>query len=84
MASTSEKPVFDVNEAEKLFEQFVKDHNKQYKDAEERETRYQIFVKSLHKINKLNSESPSATYGINKFADYTEDEMKYMCGTRSK
>lgn len=80
----SKKPMYELEKAGELFEQFIKDFEREYKDAEDRRVHYEAFVKSLEKINKLNSESSSATYGINKFADYTEDEMKMMCGFRKK
>ncbi|CAK1596258.1 unnamed protein product [Parnassius mnemosyne] len=81
-SATSEqnKPFYDVNDAEALFDKFVKEHNKQYKDDADREVHYQAFIKSLHRINELNAKQSSATYGINKFADYTEEESRQMRG----
>lgn len=82
---TSNKPHFNLNEADKHFEQYVKDFNKEYKDEEDKRIHYEAFVKNLEKINKLNSnESGTATFGLNKFADYTEDEMKQMRGSRTQ
>ncbi|XP_014357621.2 cysteine protease XCP2 isoform X1 [Papilio machaon] len=79
-ASERNKPFYDVNDAEALFEKFVKDFDKSYKDDADREEHYQAFIKSLHRINELNSKDGSATYGINKFADYTAEESKQMRG----
>lgn len=81
-ASASEKPFFDVNDAAALFEKFVKDYDKQYKDEADREEHYQAFIRSLHRINELNAKQSTATYGINKFADYTEEETKQMRGVK--
>ncbi|XP_013143749.1 PREDICTED: xylem cysteine proteinase 2-like [Papilio polytes] len=78
--SEQKKPIFDVNDAEALFEKFVKDFDKSYKDDADREEHYQAFIKSLHRINELNSKDGTATYGINKFADYTEEESRQMRG----
>ncbi|XP_014359839.1 putative cysteine proteinase CG12163 isoform X3 [Papilio machaon] len=78
-ASELKRPFYDVNDAEALFEKFVKDFNKSYKDDADREKHYQAFIKSLHTINELNSRGGSATYGINQFADYTEDEHICCC-----
>lgn len=83
-APTSDKPHYDVSNAEALFESFIKEHNKSYKDDADKNVHYHAFVESLEKINKLNAESSSATFGINKFADYTEDERKNMFGLRSE
>nr|BAM18004.1 unknown unsecreted protein [Papilio xuthus] len=79
-ASERNKPFYDVNDAEALFEKFVKDFDKNYKDDADREEHYQAFIKSLHRINEMNSKDGSATYGVNKFADYTEEETKQMRG----
>ncbi|KPJ15651.1 Viral cathepsin [Papilio machaon] len=79
-ASERNKPFYDVNDAEALFEKFVKDFDKSYKDDADREEHYQAFIKSLHRINELNSKDGSATYGINKFADYSAEESKQMRG----
>lgn len=78
--SEGNKLFFDVNDAAALFEKFVKDYEKQYKDEADREEHYQAFIRSLHRINELNSKQNTATYGINKFADYTEEETKQMRG----
>ncbi|KPJ15652.1 Viral cathepsin [Papilio machaon] len=78
--SMSNKPIYDINNAEELFEKFIKDFDRQYKDEAEREKHYQAFIKSLKRINELNTKQDSATYDINKFADYTEEETKWMCG----
>ncbi|PZC86477.1 senescence-specific cysteine protease SAG39-like [Helicoverpa zea] len=83
MASSTpagDKPHYDVQNAHVYFEQFIKDNNRVYKDDADREAHFRAFVDSLVKINKLNAESDSATYGINKFADYTEEERKNMFG----
>ncbi|XP_049869253.1 uncharacterized protein LOC126369009 [Pectinophora gossypiella] len=81
MASGSKKTLYDINEAEKHFEQFIKDFDRKYKDEEDKKLHYEMFVKNLVKINELNANPNStATFGINKFADYTEEEMQQMYG----
>ncbi|KAI5651722.1 cathepsin propeptide inhibitor domain (I29) domain-containing protein [Phthorimaea operculella] len=75
--------LYDLNQAQELFEQFIKQYNREYKDDEDKRIHYEAFVKNLEKINQLNSQpNQTATFGINKFADYTEDEMKCMRGIR--
>lgn len=76
------KEHYDLERADELFEQFIKDYEREYKDENDKQVHFQAFVESLKKINKLNEESTSATFGINKFADYTEDERKNMFGLR--
>nr|WGN96287.1 setae polypeptide [Ochrogaster lunifer] len=82
MADALEKPIYDVSNAQSLFAQFEKDYERTYKDDADREAHYKAFVTNLEKINKLNEQNPSATFGINKFADYTEEERKSMFGAR--
>ncbi|XP_059047149.1 cysteine proteinase B-like [Achroia grisella] len=77
---TPKKQYYNVNEAPLLFEKFVQDHSRQYKDETDRQAHYEAFVKSLHSINEMNAKQPHATFAINKFADYTEDEKKSMFG----
>ncbi|XP_013199638.1 uncharacterized protein LOC106142435 isoform X2 [Amyelois transitella] len=81
-APTQEKQYYDAKDAPKLFEQFTKDHNRNYKDEEDKKIHFEAFKVNLEKINELNAKSPSATYGINKFADYTDEERKQMFGVR--
>ncbi|XP_030028805.1 papain [Manduca sexta] len=71
---------YDTENAQELFEQFIKEHNREYKDDADKQVHYEAFVSNLKEINKLNEGNPSATYGINKFADYTDEEKKMMRG----
>lgn len=73
---------YDVANARPLFDVFMIEHNRVYKDDDDKELHFKAFVKNLGKINEMNENSPSATFGINKFADYTEDESKSMHGFR--
>jgi len=62
------------------FNAFVAKHNKQYSDAVELEHRFSVFRANMDKVALLNSEE-SATYGVTKFADMTEEEFQqYPCG----
>jgi hypothetical protein len=69
----AKKPYYDEKDAPELFRKFIEDFNKQYKDEEEYNKRYQNFVKNLKDINKLNTEE-DATFDINMFADLGEGE----------
>ncbi|CAG9584723.1 unnamed protein product [Danaus chrysippus] len=75
-----DKPHYDLNDAPALFEKFVKDFNKSYKDDADREVHYQAFVKSLQEINEANARPSGTIYDINNFADYTEEEQSNMRG----
>ncbi|XP_032524179.2 uncharacterized protein LOC116775384 [Danaus plexippus] len=78
--SLGEKPHYDLNNAPALFEKFIKDYNRNYKDAADREIHYQAFVESLKKINEANARPSPTVYDINNFADYTKEEEKYLHG----
>ncbi|XP_022831095.1 cysteine proteinase-like [Spodoptera litura] len=80
--SPPQKEHYDVEKADEIFEQYIKDYQKEYKDENDKQVHFKAFVESLKEINKLNEESTSATFGINKFADYTEEERKGMFGLR--
>ncbi|XP_068632165.1 uncharacterized protein [Battus philenor] len=79
--SENNRPIYDINNASVLFEKFIKNYGRKYKDEADKEQHYQAFIKSLHRINELNTIQNSATYDINKFADYTTEEMRAMNGT---
>ncbi|KAJ8730044.1 hypothetical protein PYW07_017082 [Mythimna separata] len=83
-APNTTKPHYDVSNAKALFEDFIKEYNRNYKDEADKEAHFKAFVASLEKINKLNEDSSSATFGINKFADYTEEERGNMFGLKSE
>ncbi|CAG9584722.1 unnamed protein product [Danaus chrysippus] len=75
-----EKPHYDLNNAPALFDKFMKDYNRNYKDAIDREVHYQIFVNSLKEINEANARSSPTVYDINGFADYTKEEERHLRG----
>jgi len=62
-----------------LFEDFKANYHKKYEDDEE-EKRYENFSKNLVRIDALNGEQTSATYGITQFADFTDEELRKIKG----
>lgn len=79
---SSRKVYYDLEDAAALFEQFIRDYNKHYKDIADKYIHFQAFVATLASINKLNLESPTATYDINQFSDYTDEERKKLNGIK--
>ncbi|CAH0723333.1 unnamed protein product, partial [Brenthis ino] len=79
MASNS-KPQYDLSNAATLFENFIKDYDRHYKDEADKQAHYEAFVESLRVINKANKEQSSATFDINNLADYTPEERKHLFG----
>ncbi|KAL0893151.1 hypothetical protein ABMA27_014780 [Loxostege sticticalis] len=75
-----DKEYYDLAKAPEYFEKFMKDFNRVYKDDADKQVHFEAFKKNLEEINRQNKDSTSATFGINKFADYTEEEKKNMMG----
>ncbi|KAJ8730031.1 hypothetical protein PYW07_017069 [Mythimna separata] len=71
---------YNLKEAPALFEQFVKDYDRHYRSFADKHKHFQAFLVSLVEMNRLNDENPYATYSINKFSDYTEEEKRNMFG----
>lgn len=68
---------FDVAKASDLFEKFIKDFNKKFKDDADKEVHLEQFKKNLEVLNELNKKNyPGATFGINQFSDLSKEEMK--------
>ncbi|XP_038212122.1 fruit bromelain-like [Zerene cesonia] len=78
-APASDKPHYNLDDAPALFEKFIQDYNKVYKDDSDRAEHYKAFVKSLEAINQANKDN-TATFDINEFADYTEEQRKHLTG----
>ncbi|OWR42006.1 seminal fluid protein HACP057 [Danaus plexippus plexippus] len=76
--SNGDKPHYDINKAPQLFELFMKNYNRHYKNEADKEAHYQAFVENLKTINRLNALPHSATHDINKFSDYTPEELKQI------
>lgn len=56
-------PVYDLEDAEFHFENFIKTHGKQYKDENEKQARFEIFKVNLEKINQANKGQNTTTFG---------------------
>nr|ADJ58588.1 seminal fluid protein HACP057 [Heliconius melpomene] len=80
VVSGDNKPHYDDKDAPELFEKFVKEHNRHYKDEADRKEHYEAFVNSLHQINEANAKSDHATFDITQFSDYTPEELKKTRG----
>ncbi|XP_041978768.1 fruit bromelain-like [Aricia agestis] len=75
------KILYDLNKAPEIFEQYIKDFNKSYKDDADKQEHYKAFVESLKTINRGNSNpDDTASYGLNDFADYTPEQRKFLHG----
>jgi len=72
----------DEDSMRRHFENFVLEYNRTYRGESERASRYGHFKKNLAIIDARNAEDRSfgglAVYGINMFADYSQEEISRM------
>jgi len=61
----------------KLFEIFKVEYDRNFEEEED-SIRFEAFKNNLMKIDSLNDANPLALFGINKFADLTEEERFNM------
>lgn len=72
----SKKPLYDLNNMDYYFNDFIIKYYRHYADLEERKLRFGIYADNLKKINELNSNpNIKEVYDINAFADWTDDEI---------
>ncbi|KAL0895152.1 hypothetical protein ABMA27_013603 [Loxostege sticticalis] len=83
VSSAPQKSLYNIEDAASLFEDFVKTYNKEYTSEAEKQARFEIFKNNLKDINKKNQSSQSAVFGINQFADLTQEEFSQKYTLRS-
>nr|XP_018909950.1 PREDICTED: putative cysteine proteinase CG12163 [Bemisia tabaci] len=67
----------DEQAVRNLFDNFIREHNKEYKSHEEKERRLKLFVQNLKKYDILNeADMGTAVYGVDEFSDMSEEEFK--------
>ncbi|XP_061711448.1 procathepsin L-like [Cydia pomonella] len=74
-----DKPYYDLNDAENLFKDFIKQHGKVYNGREYSE-RLEIFKESLKDINSRNEKYPQTVFKVNHFSDLTPEELELYRG----
>lgn len=67
---------YKMDDAPALFDTFIKRYNRTYKDDEDKNIHFGYFKNNLDIINQLNERShPDTTFIINRFADFSENEI---------
>ncbi|XP_063376935.1 procathepsin L-like isoform X1 [Cydia fagiglandana] len=74
-----DKPLYDVEEAESLFKEFLQEHKKVYNRREYYE-RLEIFKQTLKTINEQNEQFPDTVFALNRFADLKPHELECYRG----
>jgi C1A family cysteine protease len=65
-----------VQDPKTQFLEFTKKYNRMYSSDLEFLTRYENFKANLQRLPSLRAKNPKATFGINKFADMSQEEFK--------
>ncbi|XP_047984386.1 procathepsin L-like [Leguminivora glycinivorella] len=78
--AATDKPFYDVEDAENLFETFLQEYNKVYKNRREYYERLDNFKKTLKEINERNAKFPDTVFALNHFADLYPEELQQYLG----
>ena len=62
------------------YHKYLAEYGKSYNSENEFEFRFQIFKENANLIDAHNAQESTYTLGINKFADWTEEEYKRLLG----
>ncbi|XP_026726729.1 uncharacterized protein LOC113493107 [Trichoplusia ni] len=71
-------PRYNIEDAEQHFENFIREHNREYAHEHEKHSRFQIFKENLEKILQLNEKHKTSAFGITQFMDLTVEEFRSM------
>merc|ERR1719247_364045 len=71
------QPFMSEQSHKAAFEDFMRKYEKSYKSAEEKATRFAIFVENRVFVHRMNmEEDQTATFALNEFADLTWQEFR--------
>ena len=71
-----------MTEQDYKFMEYVSSYGKMYGTKAEYDFRSAIFKQNLAHIEEWNSQGHTHTLGLNKFSDWTKDELKRLKGYR--
>lgn len=78
-ATCPKREHYNLEDAPKLFIQFIKDYSRYYLNSYDLLLHYDAFRSALIDINYWNQQTPpdsKEVYGINKYADFTMEEWQ--------
>lgn len=67
---------YDPKAMRERYDKWVEKYGKTYKDGDEKEHRFGIYVSNVQIINQVNSQNLTYNLTDNQFADITNDEFK--------
>ena len=80
-------PIYDLEDAEMHFENFIRTHGKQYADETEKQARFEIFKDHLEIINRYNDGQNVTIYGKSHSIRFKLESIdsvnNFMSGFRS-
>lgn len=66
---------YNVDEAPRLFQDFIVQYKKRYKNNQDAQAHFEAFKENLKQLNKQNEERfPTEFFSINQFSDFTAAE----------
>jgi len=74
--------VYHTGDNDAEFQAFIAEHGRNYASSEEYNMRREIFYKGLEQIKEHNAKGLSYTLGVNKFADWTDEEYNRLLGLK--
>ncbi|KAJ2943499.1 hypothetical protein O0L34_g16606 [Tuta absoluta] len=76
--------LYDVEDAENIFEDFINKYNKEYASEQEKQDRFNIFKDNLKRINelRLSEKGKLASFDINHLSDWSEEDFQSILGLR--
>lgn len=78
-------PQYDLDEAPKLFQKFIVEYKKRYKNNQDAQAHFEAFKENLKQLNKQNLERfPAEFFSINQFSDFTGAEKSIYPSIFSK
>ncbi|KAI5632394.1 papain family cysteine protease domain-containing protein [Phthorimaea operculella] len=76
--------LYDLEDAEDLFEEFINNYNKEYSSEEEKQLRFNAFKHNLEHINalRLSEKGKLASFDITHHSDWTKEEFQSTFGLK--
>ncbi|KAJ2944970.1 hypothetical protein O0L34_g1867 [Tuta absoluta] len=71
------KPVYDMKKVDELFEKFIEDYSKTYKDEKDKQEHFERFKMRLADINKMNEKFKDSNLVFYIYEDMDLNEKEF-------